>query len=99
MAASITSIQSVLKKFKIDDFKPEQKKIFDAIWTGRDCVAVLPTGYGKSLPYQVLTPVKRVENVPFCTDKIIVCCPLVSLMEDQVHRLRTFSDLTAVFKG
>ncbi|WAQ96299.1 RECS-like protein, partial [Mya arenaria] len=63
-----------------------QRKIFEAIWEGRDCVAVLPTGFGKSLPYHANIPAKRQQGVTF---RVIVSCPLVALMEDQVSRLRS----------
>lgn len=39
---------------KIDNLKPEQKGFFNAVWIGKDDVAVLPIGHGKSLPYQRL---------------------------------------------
>ena len=97
MAASIETIENVLHHFEVQKFKPEQKQIFDCIWFGRDCIAVLPTGFGKSLPYQTIISAKSLENQSY--GKIIVCCPLVSLMEDQVHRIRASTDLKAIYKG
>ena len=97
MAASIETIENVLQQFKVQQFKPAQKKIFESIWFGKDCIAVLPTGYGKSLPYQTIISAKTLEHQSY--GKIIVCCPLVSLMEDQVHRIRLSTDLKAIYKG
>ncbi|XP_053390806.1 bifunctional 3'-5' exonuclease/ATP-dependent helicase WRN-like [Mercenaria mercenaria] len=101
MATIDELLHDALKKFKIDKFKPEQRIIFDAIWSGKDCVGVLPTGFGKSLPYQVLSLVERKWNgsrtVP--SPKIIVCCPLISLMMDQVGRLREIPDVSAFYLG
>ncbi|XP_052777062.1 probable ATP-dependent DNA helicase RecS [Mya arenaria] len=86
-SASLETIESeITHLFSISEFKPEQRKIFEAIWEGRDCVAVLPTGFGKSLPYHANIPAKRQQGVTF---RVIVSCPLVALMEDQVSRLRS----------
>lgn len=66
----------VLKnKFGHDKFKPYQYKIIDNIVNGTDVVAVMPTGYGKSLCFQL---------PPLLTKKIaIVISPLIALMADQ----------------
>ena len=45
--------EEVLKLFKIEKLKEEQSAILKCILEGRDCMAVLPTGFGKSLPYQL----------------------------------------------
>lgn len=101
--ASIDEVLHVaLTKFGIDQFKPEQRNIFDAIWSGKDCIGVLPTGFGKSLPYQVLSLVDRVCNKwsrSRTSPKIIICCPLISLMIDQVGRLKEIPDISAVYLG
>ncbi|WAQ95110.1 RECQ-like protein, partial [Mya arenaria] len=64
-----------------------QRKIFEAIWEGRDCVTVLPTGFGKSLPYHAIIPAKRQQGVTFRL-----------LMEDLVSRLRSLK-IRALYKG
>jgi superfamily II DNA helicase RecQ len=51
MATIDTAIAIALQQFKVDRLKAEQKIILQALLSGEDCVAVLPTGYGKSLPY------------------------------------------------
>ncbi|XP_053388901.1 bifunctional 3'-5' exonuclease/ATP-dependent helicase WRN-like [Mercenaria mercenaria] len=101
MATIDELLHDALNKFKIDKFKPEQRIIFDAIWSGKDCVGVLPTGFGKSLPYQVLSLVERKWNGSRTepSPKIIVCCPLISLMMDQVGRLREIPDVSAFYLG
>ena len=60
--------------------RPQQRKPILAVLSGRDCLAVLPTGGGKSLCFQVPALV-----LPGLT---IVVSPLISLMQDQVGALR-----------
>ncbi|MBZ9806530.1 DNA helicase RecQ [Mesorhizobium sp. BR1-1-9] len=73
--------QRVLKDvFGFDDFRPGQAEIMDALLGGRHVLAVMPTGAGKSLCYQV--PALVLGGLT------IVVSPLVALMQDQVAALR-----------
>ncbi|XP_057299470.1 ATP-dependent DNA helicase Q1-like [Hydractinia symbiolongicarpus] len=66
--------------------KPKQVQCFEALLKGRDVVAVLPTGYEKSLIIQLLPdviPQKSTRNI------VIVVCPLSSIIEDQVQFLNS----------
>lgn len=62
------------------DFRPHQRKAVVAALSGRDALAVLPTGAGKSLCFQVPALLLRGTTV--------VVSPLISLMQDQVAALR-----------
>lgn len=65
--------------FGLPDFRPGQKEIIEAVLSGRDVLAVMATGSGKSLCYQFPAAVLG--------KKCLVISPLISLMNDQVAKL------------
>ena len=71
---------SILKKFfGYDSFRPGQEQIVQRLLAGQDVLAVMPTGAGKSICYQV--PALLLPGIT------LVVSPLVSLMKDQVGAL------------
>ena len=68
------------ERFGYPDFRPGQDRVIEAILAGRDTLAVMPTGAGKSICYQIPAAL-----FPGLT---IVVSPLVSLMLDQVNALK-----------
>ncbi len=71
--------------FGYDDFRPLQEEIIVSVLSGRDTLALMPTGGGKSICFQVPTLVIADEN----PDKrlCLVITPLIALMKDQVENL------------
>lgn len=67
-------------RFGVRKLHPEQVEAIESVLGGRDTLVVLPTGYGKSLVYQV--PALLLDR------PTIVISPLISLMRDQERKLR-----------
>jgi len=70
----------LLKYWNIDNLKDKQIEIINELLLGNDVIGLLPTGYGKSMCY--ILPPLIIKKVVF------IISPLISLMEDQIDKLK-----------
>lgn len=75
----VNALETLKTYFGYDTFREGQEKIVEAILTNRDVLAIMPTGAGKSICYQIPALI-----LPGIT---LVISPLISLMQDQVKAL------------
>lgn len=68
------------KYFGFENFRPGQEKIMKALLANQNVLAILPTGGGKTLLYQLYAAITH--------QRIVIVSPLISLMQDQVSRLQ-----------
>ena len=82
----MTPSEALHTYFGYDDFRPLQEEIIVSVLAGRDTLALMPTGGGKSICFQVPTLVKGHEDPEkrLC----LVITPLIALMRDQVANLQ-----------
>lgn len=74
-------MEKVLQQyFHYSSFRPGQKEVIASIARGEDVIGLFPTSMGKSLCYEIL---------PYLlSGRVLIISPLISLMEDQVRRIK-----------
>jgi ATP-dependent DNA helicase RecQ len=86
----LTDLRPALREhFGFDDFRPGQEDVVRAALAGRDTLALMPTGAGKSLTYQLAAMLRPSPT--------LVLSPLIALMKDQVDKLPPRIAQTATF--
>ena len=86
----MTDLRPALRElFGFDDFRPGQEAVVRAALEGVDTLAVMPTGAGKSLTYQLAAMLRPTPT--------LVLSPLIALMKDQVDKLPPRIGATATF--
>jgi ATP-dependent DNA helicase RecQ len=78
-SAMALTLDQALARFGLREFRPGQREIIESVLDGKPTIAVLPTGAGKSLCFQL--PAVALEGLA------VVVSPLISLMKDQVDAL------------
>jgi len=96
----MTDYRDILRRYwQYDDFRPLQAEIISSVGSGRDTLALLPTGGGKSICFQVPAMAMafrgndQSEEITYAQDGVpdglcLVITPLIALMKDQVLHLR-----------
>ena len=75
------AIRSSVEIFpSINELKPEQMLVIENIVRGKDVFAALPTGFGKSITFQILPAVKKSLEGSSVSPLAIVVCPLNSII-------------------
>lgn len=81
----LVQLESILQqRFGYSSFRLGQKEVIEQILNGKDVIALLPTGMGKSLCYQLPGYVLN--------KTVLVISPLLSLMQDQVDQMKLFGE-------
>jgi ATP-dependent DNA helicase RecQ len=75
-----SALEVLRSKFGFSEFRLHQQAIIDSILAGQDTLAIMPTGGGKSICYQIPALMKK--------GIAVVISPLIALMKDQVDALR-----------
>lgn len=82
-------LEEALKKyFHYDTFRPGQREVIEAVLQEKDVIALLPTGSGKSLCYQL--------SGYLLNGAVVIVSPLLSLMQDQVEQMKRFGEKRVV---
>jgi ATP-dependent DNA helicase RecQ len=80
--------QALFHYFQFNTFRKGQREVIESVLSGQDTIAMLPTGTGKSLCYQL--PGYMLNG------KVIIISPLLSLMQDQVEQMKALGEKRAV---
>ena len=79
----MTDFRNILRQYwQYDDFRPLQAEIIESVASGKDTLALMPTGGGKSLCFQVPTMAMKDPCDPTREGLCLVITPLVALMKD-----------------
>lgn len=83
------NLEQELKRYLgFDTFRIGQREVIETVLAGEDVFAMLPTGMGKTVCYQL--------SGYLLDGLVVIVSPLLSLMQDQVERMRAYGEKRAV---
>ena len=90
VTAKLPAIKQTMREaFGLKQFRPGQEEVIRAVMSRRDVLAIMPTGAGKSLTYQL--PALHLKGTT------VIVSPLIALMKDQTEKLQALGfDATQV---
>ena len=80
-AVDVNYMDAITDKLRVLHLKTEQEQTVRNLYLGKDVLAVLPTGFGKSHIYQAFSPLKSCENTGAT---LIIIAQLTSIIEEQL---------------
>ncbi|GAY73049.1 DEAD/DEAH box helicase [Lentilactobacillus kosonis] len=85
---AVDLLKTLHQEFGFTDFRPGQLEVLTKLQHGDDVFAILPTGGGKTLIYQLFGKIN--------SGTVVVVSPLISLMQDQVQRMQFLGEKRVV---
>ena len=85
----VLSLLNIRRENSAVVLKPEQETAINNLLNGRDVMAILPTGFGKSMIYTVFALAK--EEISSSKTCVIVIAPLKSIIDDQISEMLSLS--------
>ncbi len=94
-----SAVNNALKDYPVESLHKEQEVCLRNLVYGRDVFGILPSGFGKSLIFQLFLRVMSTVNQNDTVSTIIVVTPLVAIMKYQVDQLNKIWDCVAMAIG
>ena len=100
MKYPLSPLEALQTYYGYDTFRPMQREVIESVMAGKDTLALMPTGAGKSLTFIIPTLIANHTESPSQRSLTLVITPLIALMKDQVTSLmRRNIRAAAIYSG